>query len=61
MSERHIASAETLLRGESYDQSRRIAKLKLAEFVMNSLRRVSLGGHAPIEIETGRLPSHPWT
>ena len=59
LSERHIASAETLLRGESYDQSRWIAKLKLAEFAMNSLRRVSLGGHAPIEIETGRLPSHP--
>ena len=59
LAERHIASAETLLRGCGYDQSRWLAKLPLCVFSLNSLRRPSLGNRSPIEIETGRQPTMP--
>ena len=59
LAERHIASAETLLRGCGYNQSRWLAKLPLCVFSLNSLRRPSLGNRSPIEIETGRQPTMP--
>ena len=36
MSERHIASVEALLRGNSWDPSRWLSKVKLAEFAINA-------------------------
>ena len=59
MSERHIASVETLLRGESWDPTRWLTKVRLAEFAMNANPRPSLGGRCPIEIETGHIPHLP--
>lgn len=59
MSERHIASVEALLRGNSWDPSRWLSKVKLAEFAINANPRPSLGGRCPIEIETGRVPNMP--
>ena len=59
MSERHIASVEALLRGNSWDPSRWLSKVKLAEFAINANPRPSLGGRCPIEIETGHIPNMP--
>ena len=59
MCERHICSIETLLRGESWDTSKWLSKVHLAEFAMNSNPRPTLGGLSPIEIETGHRPNLP--